>query len=105
MFDPTAPIEPATRLDRNQTAAALTARGFKMAHSTLATLASRGGGPPFTKFGPHVAYQWGDALTWAQRRTSAPVILASQLANGPKERSSDQETNKAGSGRHAHAAA
>ena len=105
MFDPTAPIERATRLDRNQTAAALSARGFKIAHSTLATLASRGGGPPFMKFGPHVTYQWGDALNWAQGRTSAPVILASQLLHQAKERSSDQKKNNAGSGRHSHAAA
>ena len=50
------------------------------------------------KFGPHVTYQWGDALNWAQGRTSAPVILASQLLHQAKERSSDQKKNMPAAG-------
>jgi hypothetical protein len=84
MFDPNAHIDPETRLDRSQTAAALTARGFKIASSTLATLASRGGGPPFSKFSTHVTYQWGSSLGWAQSRTSVPVNLASKLNRSEK---------------------
>jgi len=43
-----------------------------LAPATLATMATRGGGPPFHKFGAHVLYRWGDALAWAQSRLSAP---------------------------------
>jgi hypothetical protein len=80
MFDPAAPIDPEARLDRKQTAAALTERGYKIAPATLATLASRGGGPPFSKFGPYASYRWGSSLSWAQERMSAPVNRASELA-------------------------
>ena len=40
-----------TRLTRNATAAALTAAGFPIRAATLATKATRGGGPPFQRFG------------------------------------------------------
>jgi len=58
------------RLLRSQTAAALTEIGFKIAGPTLATMATRGGGPPFCKWGPRVVYRWGDALAWAEARLS-----------------------------------
>jgi hypothetical protein len=50
-----------------------------MAPATLATLAVRGGGPPFAKFGVHVHYTWGETLAWAQRRTSKTVHSTSEL--------------------------
>lgn len=59
------------RLLRSQTAAALTEAGFKIATSTLATMATRGGGPPFCKFGPRCLYVWRDALAWAEARLSS----------------------------------
>jgi hypothetical protein len=59
-------------LTREQAAAALTASGFPIATKTLATMASRGGGPPFRRFGLRAIYRWGDALEWAQARLSAP---------------------------------
>jgi hypothetical protein len=77
MFDPTAKIDPSARLNRDQTAAALTARGFKIASATLAALVSRGNGPPFSKFGSCVTYEWGAALDWAKRRTNAPIARQS----------------------------
>ena len=59
-------------LTRDQTAAALAAAGFPVRAKTLATKASRGGGPPYQLFGPRVLYRWADALKWAQARLSAP---------------------------------
>ena len=66
------PDNPDAKLTRDQTAAALTESGFPTAAKTLATKASRGGGPPFQKYGPRVLYRWGNALGWARARLSAP---------------------------------
>jgi hypothetical protein len=60
---------PDTLLSRKETAAALTAAGFKTAEATLATLASRGGGPPVKKYGKYPVYRLADALAWARGRT------------------------------------
>ena len=62
------PEDPNTRLRRTATAAALTAAGFPVSDKTLATKASRGGGPPFRRFGRIPLYRWGDALAWAKSR-------------------------------------
>jgi len=55
-------------LTRDATASALTAAGFPVKSKTLATKASRGGGPPYRRFGARPLYRWGDALEWAQSR-------------------------------------
>jgi hypothetical protein len=34
--------------------------------------ATRGGGPPYAKFGARALYRWRDALDWARSRTTAP---------------------------------
>jgi hypothetical protein len=65
-------------LTRDQTAAALTACGFPVKAKTLSTKASRGGGPPFRKFGPRAIYKWADALKWAQERLSEPQRSSSE---------------------------
>jgi len=57
-------------LTRRQTAEALTEAGFPVSDKTLATMATRGGGPLYRKFGPRVLYRWGDALDWAHSRLS-----------------------------------
>ena len=44
-------------LTRRQTAEALTEAGFPVSDKTLATLATRGGGPLYRKFGPRVLYR------------------------------------------------
>lgn len=72
------PLSPATRLSRDEAAKALTEAGFPIKKSTLATLASRGGGPLYTVFNGRVFYEWGDALSWAQGRTSPPMATASE---------------------------
>ena len=45
------PDDPDARLTRNAIAAALTEAGYPIRPATLATKASRGGGPPFRRFG------------------------------------------------------
>jgi hypothetical protein len=62
-----------TLQSRADTATALTAAGYQISPATLATMAVRGGGPPFQKFGKHVVYRFGDALAWAKSRLSAPM--------------------------------
>jgi hypothetical protein len=65
------PDTPDSLLTRERTAAALTEAGFPVKAKTLATKATRGGGPPYRKFGLRVLYRWGDALAWAEGRLSA----------------------------------
>jgi hypothetical protein len=74
-------------LPRRQTAAALTEAGYPISPSTLSTMATRGGGPPFFKFGPKAIYRWGTALHWAESRliprcnTSEPDAHRTDHAN------------------------
>lgn len=67
-----------TLLTRDGTAAALTEAGFPVRAKTLATKATRGGGPPYRKFGLRVLYRWGDALAWAERRLSEAYTSSSE---------------------------
>ena len=69
-------------LQRKLTAEALTKCGFEISEATLATMACRGGGPPFHKFGRKPLYRWGDALAWAKSRLSAPIRSTSELDAG-----------------------
>jgi hypothetical protein len=61
-----------TLLTRDMAAAALTAAGYPVKAKTLATKATRGGGPPYRLFGVRPLYRWADTLAWAQERLSAP---------------------------------
>jgi hypothetical protein len=61
-----------TLLTRDQVAEALTDAGFPVRPKTLATKATRGGGPPFRCFGTKPLYRWSDALAWAQSRLGPP---------------------------------
>ena len=61
-----------TLLTRDMAAAALTEAGYPVKSKTLATKATRGGGPPYRLFGVRPLYRWGDALAWAQERLSTP---------------------------------
>jgi hypothetical protein len=65
------PDKPNALLTRDRTAHALTEAGFPIRAKTLATKATRGGGPPYRKFGLRVLYCWGDALAWAEARLTA----------------------------------
>lgn len=75
---------PDALLRRRDTAAALTAAGFPIAAPTLATKATRGGGPPYRRFGAVTLYRWGDSLLWAQSRLSPPRCSTSE-SNAPKQ--------------------
>lgn len=67
-------------LTRADTGAALRAAGYPVADATLATKATRGGGPPYSRFGNKPLYRWGDALAWARSRLSAPAHSTSEHA-------------------------
>jgi hypothetical protein len=66
------PENPNALLTRPKTADALSEAGFPVKEATLATKATRGGGPPYQRFGSRALYRWGDALLWAKGRLSAP---------------------------------
>ena len=61
-----------TMLRRKDVADALKAAGYPVSDKTLATKATRGGGPLFASFGRVPLYRWGDALAWAEGKLSAP---------------------------------
>lgn len=60
-------------LSRVEAVAALRALGFPATVRTLATLASRGQGPIYRRFGARVLYRHADLLAWAEGRLSAPL--------------------------------
>jgi hypothetical protein len=66
------PDHPDVRLTRERTAAALTALGFPVSARTLATKATRGGGPPYSLFNRKALYRWGDVIAWARSLTTPP---------------------------------
>ena len=72
------PENPDALLNRTDTAAALTAAGYPVAKGTLATKATRGGGPPYRLFGRVPLYRWGDCLEWARSRLSEPLRNSSK---------------------------
>jgi hypothetical protein len=83
------PSNPDALLTREKTAAALTEAGYPTAPATLATKATRGGGPPYRLFGVKPLYRWGDSIAWAQSRLSQPRRSTSEAAAG------DQSTSDA----------
>jgi hypothetical protein len=72
------PPDPDERLRRADAAAFLTAAGFPTSPATLATKATRGGGPPFSLFGRLPLYRRADLLAWATARTSGPFGSTSE---------------------------
>jgi hypothetical protein len=66
------PDEPDALLTRDRLAEALTKAGYKIASPTLATKATRGGGPTYRLFNGRAVYKWADALEWAQSKLSTP---------------------------------
>ena len=67
-------------LGRGEAANFLAERGFPCTSATLATLATRGGGPQFSKFGPRVLYRQSDLVSWAQSKLSPPRRSTSEAA-------------------------
>jgi hypothetical protein len=66
-------LPPDAKLTRLQLAATLTDAGFPITVPTLASMATRGGGPPFQHWGPRCIYTWETSLRWAEQRLSAPA--------------------------------
>ncbi|WP_156390478.1 helix-turn-helix transcriptional regulator [Rhizobium sp. Root1203] len=59
-----------TLLRRSEAAALLNAAGYPIVATTLATMASRGTGPQFKRFGRVPLYRKGDLMEWAEKRSS-----------------------------------
>ena len=70
--------DPNALLGRKQAAAALRAAGYQVAASSLATLACRGGGPLYSRFGARALYRWADLLEWARARMTEPRRSAAE---------------------------
>jgi hypothetical protein len=66
------PTNPDALLTRRQLSAALKELGISIAHTTLATKATRGNGPPFHKFGSSALYRWSEVQEWVEARLSGP---------------------------------
>jgi hypothetical protein len=74
------PSDPDALLTRKATASALIEAGYPVAEKTLSTKATRGGGPPFRRFGTRPLYRWDDVLRWAQSRLG-PVVHSTSEAD------------------------
>jgi hypothetical protein len=61
----------ANLLTRHQLSERLTACGLPIATATLAVMAVRGNGPPYTKWGRTPFYDWQSSIDWARRRLEA----------------------------------
>jgi hypothetical protein len=68
-----------TFLDRHGASALLGELGIPCAAATLATLATRGGGPLFVKFGSRALYRRDDLVEWARARLTAPRRSTSEV--------------------------
>ncbi len=81
-----------TYLSRKEASTFLSALGLFIAPSTLAKLASVGGGPVFRRFGRQVKYLPSDLIAWAETRLSGPVRSTSEFAvDEQRETPSDQD--------------
>jgi hypothetical protein len=76
--------DPDAQLGRKELAEALTAAGYKTAESTLASMATRGGGPKYRKYGKYPIYRWGDALEWVKSRLG-PVVSSTSELDAPSQ--------------------
>jgi hypothetical protein len=71
-------LNPNSVLQTNALAKALSQSGYPTSPATLATKRSRGGGPPYRRWGRIPVYTWGDALKWAQSRLGEPRCSTSE---------------------------
>jgi hypothetical protein len=95
MSNTTFPQNADALLTRTAAAAALTEAGFPVKAATLATKATRGGGPPYQTFGAKPLYRWGDALAWARGRLSVPRHSTSERPGQISQRCS-RDTERTG---------
>jgi hypothetical protein len=87
------PENPDALLTRDTVAKALTEAGFPVKAKTLATKATRGGGPAYQLFGTRPLYRWRDALAWAQSRLSAPRGSTSEETASTTRRTAGNPTH------------
>ena len=78
-------LPPNTRLKRRDLVTAINAAGFPLSIPTLNSMATRGGGPPYSKFSNTPLYRWEDALAWAQSRNTKVVHSSSELEKRSRE--------------------
>jgi hypothetical protein len=71
-------LNPDTLLTRLGAAQFLTEQGYQTAPATLATKASRGGGPEYECYGRRPLYRPEKLLEWAKSRLSKPVRSSSE---------------------------
>lgn len=88
------PQSPDALLTRDALAKALTDAGFPVKAPTLATKATRGGGPPFRRFGARPLYRWADAIAWAEGRLSSLHRSTSEYSPVSTEGRTDQHENR-----------
>jgi hypothetical protein len=75
---PASSHNPDVLLRRKRLAEALTACGYQITEKTLATMVTRGGGPPYHLWGRFPVYRWASALVWAEGRLSVANLTTSQ---------------------------
>jgi hypothetical protein len=65
-------------LSRKETAEFLRAQGLPIKAGTLECLATRGGGPPYHRFGRRAVYDPAEVLAWANARVTIAAETASE---------------------------
>ena len=71
------------RYPREQAAALLTEWGYPTARATLDTLATRGGGPKFCRWGRTPLYAEDDLRAWVCQRLTPAVSSTAEFQNTP----------------------
>ncbi|GLI92987.1 helix-turn-helix transcriptional regulator [Methylocystis echinoides] len=69
-----------TLLTRRELAEASSKAGLPVAEASLASMATRGTGPTFCRYGRAVRYRWGDFLSWAASRTTVGASTSEHRA-------------------------
>jgi hypothetical protein len=77
------PPEGEKLLSRKDAAELLTRMGFKISPATLATKATRGGGPTFQSWGNKPLYQIDNLMVWAKSRLKKPRQSTSERDDNP----------------------
>jgi hypothetical protein len=67
-------------LTRRQLADESARAGFPIAKATLDSMASRGTGPTFRRYGRACLYMWGDFLEWVSSRTTVGASTSAHRA-------------------------
>lgn len=75
-------IDPERYYDRTAAAEAANAEGLPLSPKSLATMATRGGGPKMSHFGRRVVYYGSDLIAWIETRLSASIGSSSEADAG-----------------------